>query len=121
MPPGSPFLPGGMNFERRGMYVVYRLDKYNRRQYVVQFLTERQKSLSMRRKPLCMNGFSQAPERARQFENQQQAQQAAERMDAATRRQPGTCVVTTMQEAQEQAAKGWCRRNGFSRFARTAK
>lgn len=103
------------------MWVVYRLDKYNRRQYVVQFLDGRQMASPMRQKPLCMNGFSHAPERAFQFGDQRDAQQAAEQMDKATRRQPGTCVVTTMQEAQDQAAKGWCRRNGFSRFARTAK
>lgn len=103
------------------VYVVYRLDKYKRRQYVVRFLNEKQKSLAMRRKPLCMNGFSQAPERACRFDSEQEARQAAERMDVATRRQPGTCVVTTMKEAQERAAKGWCRRNGFSRFSEVRK
>jgi hypothetical protein len=98
------------------VYVVYRLDKYKRRQYVIRFLTHQQQRGRISRKSICMTGFSQAPEHARQFDSEQDAQQAAELMDQRTKRPAGTCVVTTLQEAMEKASKGWCRRNGFSRF-----
>ena len=98
------------------VYVIYRLDKYKRRHYVIRFLTDQQQRGRISRKSICMTGFSQAPEHARQFDSEQDAQQAAELMDVRTKRQPGTCVVTTLKEAMEKAAAGWCRRNGFSRF-----
>ncbi len=99
------------------MWVIFRIDSQRRRHY------SRVKGLGytmhkpLSKKSVC-GAWSHAPEHARQFGDQAEAQLAAETMGAAIRR-PGAVLVTTMAEALHTASLGWTRRNNRSMIART--
>jgi hypothetical protein len=94
------------------MYVIYRIDSQRRRLFARLAAADFPGQRSIQRKQLC-GAWTYAPEYARHYASEAEAQLAAEQTSEAIRR-PGVMQVMTLAEAVERAGKGWTRRNNRS-------
>ena len=100
----KPYKQGGAILSAEP-YVIYRLDTYNRRQYVFRQLSPLDCRLPIHRKGIAAQGWVNSLPKARTYAGRAAADAAADAIAAATRHGRDAMHVVSLAQAQRERVK----------------